>query len=240
MRAADKAAYESVASDFCCVCGHTGRIELHHVIRRSQGGSTIIDNLLPLCVLCHSKTDGDSLWFVDEGDGIRWVNEVPPSTGICVFADPNRDAPSPHLLSADDGEMLAELERMAVDELEQANVYNWRASRHLREAYRVFRDNYGATEGMARYKEWASELRDSRYRLRPIAPSTARDMAHTAALPDVDDIACMTLRERKRLLTAMGQDADYEEARDDIYALSMEDFEAKHLGKPTWIERRTQ
>jgi hypothetical protein len=96
---------------------------------------------------------------------------------------------------------------------------------------------YTTRESMAKYKEWASELRDESGRLRPIAPSTARDMAITAALPDEDAIADMTLRERVRLVKALAAGADYDEARDDVYALSREDFDAKWCGKTTWIER---
>jgi hypothetical protein len=121
--------------------------------------------------------------------------------------------------------------------MEDANRAMWKASKIAAQAHWVFWDVYPKKQAMAHYKEWASELRDEHDRLRPIAPSTARDMAITAALPDEDAIADMTLRERVRLVKALAAGADYDEARDDIYALSREDFEAKHLGKPTWIER---
>lgn len=31
------------------------RIELHHLIRRSQGGDDVAENIIPLCGECHTK-----------------------------------------------------------------------------------------------------------------------------------------------------------------------------------------
>lgn len=38
----------------CRICGDPGWNELHHVQPRSQGGSDVAENILPLCVGCHS------------------------------------------------------------------------------------------------------------------------------------------------------------------------------------------
>jgi hypothetical protein len=228
--------YSEVASDFCACCGSTeGRIEIHHIQRRSQGGGDEAHNLIALCKSCHHLTDGHFLRFYrDDEDALWWERD--DHYGRCVFPDECRQEECPEALDEADGETLAEYERLLVGYLEDANRAMWKASKIAREAYLIFFDAYPGKQGMARYKEWASELRDEYYRLRPIAPSTARDMAITAALPDEDAIADMTLRERVRLVKALAADADYDEARDDVYALSREDFEAKHLGRPTWIE----
>lgn len=40
----------------CRVCGSSGRVELHHLFSRGQGGADTFDNLVPLCG--HGGTDG--------------------------------------------------------------------------------------------------------------------------------------------------------------------------------------
>lgn len=40
-------------SPFCCVCGDTYKVERHHVVRRSQGGTD--GPTLPLCDGCHDQ-----------------------------------------------------------------------------------------------------------------------------------------------------------------------------------------
>lgn len=231
----NESGYESVAQEWCSVCGTThGRMEIHHIIRRSQGGTTTRENLVTLCRTCHKLTDGGALRFYRDPDDALWW-EQNYHFGRCVFADPNRDEASPERMSAKDGEALASLEQAAVIYMEDANSATWKASKQMREAYCIFRDTYPGREGMRRYKEWAGELRDEDGDLRPVAPSTARDMALTAALPD--ECGELTLRERVRVVKALEHGADYDAAVGDIYALSREDFEAKYLGKPTWIER---
>jgi 5-methylcytosine-specific restriction endonuclease McrA len=42
----------------CQACGRWGGLEVHHVIKRSQGGSDFdLDRLVALCPPCHSQTD---------------------------------------------------------------------------------------------------------------------------------------------------------------------------------------
>ncbi len=38
-------------------CFAMGHLDLHHVIKRSQGGADTIENLIPLCRPCHNATD---------------------------------------------------------------------------------------------------------------------------------------------------------------------------------------
>jgi hypothetical protein len=42
----------------CRICGHA-LVQLHHLIRRSQGGDDVADNLVPLCLLCHGELHRD-------------------------------------------------------------------------------------------------------------------------------------------------------------------------------------
>jgi len=44
---------------WCCeACGRRGRLDVHHVVKRSQGGSDFdLDRLVALCPACHGQTD---------------------------------------------------------------------------------------------------------------------------------------------------------------------------------------
>jgi len=42
----------------CQVCGVRTRLEVHHVVKRAQGGSDFdLDRLVALCLPCHAQTD---------------------------------------------------------------------------------------------------------------------------------------------------------------------------------------
>jgi HNH endonuclease len=42
----------------CQACGRRGRLDVHHIIKRSQGGSDFdLDALVALCRRCHEQTD---------------------------------------------------------------------------------------------------------------------------------------------------------------------------------------
>jgi hypothetical protein len=42
----------------CQACGRGGGIEVHHVVKRAQGGSDFdLDRLVALCPTCHARTD---------------------------------------------------------------------------------------------------------------------------------------------------------------------------------------
>ena len=42
----------------CQACGRGGALEVHHVVKRAQGGSDFdLDRLVALCPLCHAQTD---------------------------------------------------------------------------------------------------------------------------------------------------------------------------------------
>ena len=42
----------------CQACGRWGALEVHHVVKRSQGGSDFdLDRLVALCPPCHAQTD---------------------------------------------------------------------------------------------------------------------------------------------------------------------------------------
>jgi len=51
----------------CQACGRGGALEVHHVVKRAQGGSDFdLDRLVALCRPCHMQTDAPYLrgWLV--------------------------------------------------------------------------------------------------------------------------------------------------------------------------------
>ena len=64
----------------CQACGRWGALEVHHVVKRAQGGSDFdLDRLLALCPRCHAQTDAPyargRLVITPHGDG-RFICEV--------------------------------------------------------------------------------------------------------------------------------------------------------------------
>ena len=101
---------------FCALpwCGKTGKIDMHHVVPRSQGGSDDPSNLVPLCHACHMKHHGEAHLTFD-------VQDVPlvlsPQSGDwepLVVYDPSRDAES----ASDEEQVLAALGPNAARTLE--------------------------------------------------------------------------------------------------------------------------
>ncbi len=64
----------------CQACGRWGALEVHHVVKRAQGGSDFdLDRLVALCAPCHTQTDAPyvhgRLVITPLGDG-RFTSEV--------------------------------------------------------------------------------------------------------------------------------------------------------------------
>src|SRR5262245_29215896 len=56
-----KAAVLTRAGWRCQACGAGGRLDVHHVVKRAQGGSDFdLDQLVALCRRCHALTDAPS------------------------------------------------------------------------------------------------------------------------------------------------------------------------------------
>ena len=58
-RIVDPQAIEQARRTYCQVCGRTDQyISVHHLVKRSQGGGDIADNLVALCITCHEIAHG--------------------------------------------------------------------------------------------------------------------------------------------------------------------------------------
>ena len=76
---------------FCCLCGATGIIEMHHVLRRSQGGTT--GPQVPLCRECHqAHHDGRHTLAFEYVDGRWYGGHVGGHHRELVVADPEEAA----------------------------------------------------------------------------------------------------------------------------------------------------
>ena len=69
----------------CQACGRGGALEVHHVVKRAQGGSDFdLDRLVALCPPCHARTDAPyargRLVVMPSGSG-RFILELWEGTG---------------------------------------------------------------------------------------------------------------------------------------------------------------
>src|SRR6266851_3967654 len=69
----------------CQACGRGGALEVHHVVKRAQGGSDFdLDRLVALCPPCHAQTDAPyargRLLVMPSGNG-RFIFELREGTG---------------------------------------------------------------------------------------------------------------------------------------------------------------
>lgn len=57
----------------CALCDSTKYLQIHHIIRRSHGGSSHPHNLICLCADCHALAHGMDLRGLEEGVGaVPW------------------------------------------------------------------------------------------------------------------------------------------------------------------------
>jgi len=52
----------SKSARHCCICRHFMplQIQVHHILEKSNGGTNDIDNLIPVCITCHSCVHTDT------------------------------------------------------------------------------------------------------------------------------------------------------------------------------------
>jgi hypothetical protein len=52
----------------CCFCGKLGKTDMHHIIKRQEGGRNSKDNLIELCRLCHNRVDSGVIVLKEQGE----------------------------------------------------------------------------------------------------------------------------------------------------------------------------
>jgi Holliday junction DNA helicase RuvB len=66
----------------CLACGCRHRLQAHHVVPFSEGGTTTLDNLITLCRRCHAAVHTGLLTIEgDAGSGWRFVRNMPELPG---------------------------------------------------------------------------------------------------------------------------------------------------------------
>lgn len=77
----------------CALCDSTKYLQIHHIIRRSQGGSNHPHNLIALCADCHALVHGLDLRGLGEGDGAAPWNQAEWNPEVGELLDIERDRP---------------------------------------------------------------------------------------------------------------------------------------------------
>ncbi len=45
----------------CALCGSNRQLQIHHVVKRSQGGTNSMHNLITLCSVCHANAHNNMM-----------------------------------------------------------------------------------------------------------------------------------------------------------------------------------
>ncbi len=61
----------------CAICDSTKYLQIHHCIKRSQGGTDLPQNLITLCADCHALAHGTNLnnWDATQEDMEQAITE---------------------------------------------------------------------------------------------------------------------------------------------------------------------
>lgn len=204
----------------CCSlpwCGRTGKIDAHHIVRRSQGGSDDESNIVYLCHECHVRHHSDAryqLTFYDEVDAddvvYRYVERADGKSGPVFVYNEYDQGPSPQTPTEDEGVELHRIERVIAGNSRVANDISWENSHLLYAASRIVDDVY----------EWAANLDE------PLSRRTVDVMLATRILPDA--CSALSLSQRRRLLTALQSCDDIERLVADVQVLHPRDFEKRY------------
>ena len=77
----------------CALCDSTKYIQIHHIVKRSQGGTNTPHNLITLCADCHALAHGLDLRGLGEGDGPAPWEQTEYSPEVDGLMDIERDRP---------------------------------------------------------------------------------------------------------------------------------------------------
>ena len=56
----------------CSRCGGTNKIEIHHKLPKSEGGTDTLENLIPLCLACHDYIHFKERIYCQKEKG-KWI-----------------------------------------------------------------------------------------------------------------------------------------------------------------------
>lgn len=113
-------------SPFCCVCGSTYKVENHHVVRRSQGGT--LGPTLPLCKECHTRHHSQEAFTFDYRDGVWLYSSGDAWVALTAYNEHEQPAPP------DTEDVLGDLASELRDLKCSADQVDYFLSRELAEA----------------------------------------------------------------------------------------------------------
>ena len=71
-RIVDREAVNAARLTYCEYCGKTGIIHVHHLKSKGSGGHDTPDNLISLCIFCHSKAHTGEISREQLREAKRW------------------------------------------------------------------------------------------------------------------------------------------------------------------------
>ena len=60
----------------CALCSAVEGLQIHHVVKRSQGGSDFPDNLITLCWRCHAAAHGSRFKDYPKYVNAAWMEQA--------------------------------------------------------------------------------------------------------------------------------------------------------------------
>jgi hypothetical protein len=213
---------------FCCACGTSGPTQMHHAVRRSQGGGD--GPTLPLCVTCHSKIHDqrmlvllkDGAWFFSD-DELTWPAHIyDEATDPPAFED---------ALTDDDGVTLHDIEGHIRELTASSNGASYYVAKCVEDAHTLFAKRYPGRAARVALTDWAKDTFG-------FSSSSVSKRLAWASLPPVAAVTALGLTKGYEVARAVsGAVCGLDEAITDIEALTLADFRAKHFGKKPLSER---
>ena len=207
---------------FCCLpwCGRTGKIDMHHLIPRSQGGSDEDWNLAPLCHPCHMKHHSEEhLAFLRDPDG-GGLMVLDPTTREYVYCRvynefdqsvPFDEPTVPEALGTT-GERILEL-------MDAGATCDYYLGRELAEGLESLCDDREAL------KEWLCDERD--FSPKSFGSWLTKRLAY-AALPDYAEVRRLGISKGYMVARLVKAGEDLGEVIDALHSMPRSQFDAQY------------
>lgn len=199
-------------------CGKTGKIDMHHNIPRSQGGSDDPSNLVALCHSCHMKHHSEERLTFDMGDVPLVLSPYSGDWEPLDVYDPVRDAQS----ASDEEAVAAALGDNAERTLELIDTgatVDYYLGQTLAEDLRLLHND------RALLKEWLCDAR-------AISPRSfdswlSKRLAY-AALPEYEEVVRLGITKGYMVARLVSDGRRIEDVLSDLGSMPRSQFDAKY------------